>query len=86
MSEYYIASDIRAIYSGMVIAVDYEDWSIFRDATIAQIAILLIDLARTCNLVKLKKNKRGVKKPKAEVKSDKNTPHVSTLKLLSGHV
>ena len=86
VSEYYIASDIRAIYSGMVIAVDYEDWSIFRDATIAQIAILLVDLARTCNLVKLKKNKRGVKKPKAEVKPDKNTPHVSTLKLLSGHV
>jgi putative colanic acid biosynthesis UDP-glucose lipid carrier transferase len=62
VSEYYIASDIRAIYSGMVIAVNYEDWSIFRDVTIAQMAILLVDLAHTCNLAKLKKNKRGVKK------------------------
>jgi hypothetical protein len=39
----------------MVIAVNYEDWPIFRDATIAQIAVLLVDLARTCNLAKLKK-------------------------------
>lgn len=83
VSEYYIASDIRAIYSGMVIAVDYKDWSVFREANIAQMAVLLIDLARSCNLAKLKKNKRGAKKPKVAAKSDKNTPHVSTLKLLS---
>jgi len=85
VSEYYIASDIRAIYSGMVIAVDYQDWSVFRYATIAQMAVLLVDLARTCNLAKLKKKKRGVKKPKVDVKLDKSTPHVSTLKLLSGN-
>jgi hypothetical protein len=85
VSEYYIASDIRAIYSGMVIAVDYEDWSVFREATIAQMAVLLVDLARTCNLAKLKKKKRSVKKPKVDVKFDKSTPHVSTLKLLSGN-
>jgi hypothetical protein len=81
----YIASDIRALYSGMVIAVDYHDWSIFRQATITQIAVLLVDLARTCHLAKLKKKKRGVKKPKLNVQLDKSTPHVSTLKLLSGN-
>jgi IS4 transposase len=85
VSEYYIASDIRALYSGMVIAVDYHDWSIFRQATITQIAVLLVDLARTCHLAKLKKKKRGVKKPKVNVQLDKSTPHVSTLKLLSGN-
>ena len=85
VSEYYIASDIRALYSGMVIAVDYQDWSIFRDATIAQMAVLLVDLASACNLAKLKKKKRGVKKPKVNVKLDKKTPHVSTFKLLSGN-
>ncbi len=85
VSEYYIASDIRAIYSGMVIAVDYSDWSVFREATVAQMAVLLIDLARTCNLQKLKKKKRGGKKSKVVVKLDKNTHHVSTLKLLSGN-
>jgi IS4 transposase len=86
VSQYYIASDIRAIYSGMVIAVDYQDWSAFREATIAQIAVLLVDLARSCNLAKLQKKKRGVKKPKNEVTFNKNTPHVSTLKLLSGNL
>ncbi len=85
VSEYYIASDIRAIYSGMMIAVMYEDWAVFREASIAQIAVLLVDLAKSCNLAKFKKNKRGVKKPKVDVKLDKSTPHVSTLKRLSGN-
>ena len=85
VSEYYIASDIRAIYSGMVIAVDYEDWSIFREATTAQMAVLLVNLAHTCNILKFKKKKRSVKKPKVDVKFDKSTPHVSTFKLLSGN-
>jgi hypothetical protein len=69
----------------MVITGDYSDWSVFHEATIVQMAVLLIYLARTCNLAKLKKKKRGVKKPKVVVKLDKNTPHVSTLKLLSGN-
>ena len=86
VSEYYIASDIRAIYSGMMIAVMYEDWAVFREASIPQIALLLVDLARSCNTFKFKKNKRGVKKPKVDVKLDKSTPHVSTLKRLSGNV
>ncbi len=85
VSEYYIASDIRAIYSGMMIAVMYEDWAVFREASIAQIAVLLVDLAKSCNLAKFKKNKRGVKKPKVDIKLDKSTPHVSTLKRLSGN-
>lgn len=86
VSEYYIASDIRAIYSGMMIAVMYEDWAVFREASLPQIAVLLVDLARSCNLAKFKKNKRGVKKPKVDVKLDKSTPHVSTLKQLSGNM
>lgn len=86
VSEYYIASDIRAIYSGMMIAVMYEDWAVFREASIPQIAVLLVDLAKSCNLAKFKKNKRGVKKPKVDVKLDKSTPHVSTLKQLSGNM
>ena len=65
VSEYYIASDIRAIYSGMMIAVMYEDWAVFREASIAQVAVLLVDLAKSCNLAKFKKNKRGGKKTKS---------------------
>jgi hypothetical protein len=59
----------------MVITVDYEDWSIFRDATIARIAVLLVDLASTYNLAKLKKKETWwCERPKAKVKSDKKHP------------
>jgi IS4 transposase len=82
VSEYYIAQDIAAVYEGMVIAVDYEDWEIFRQINRAQMAILLIYLAKQVDLKKFKKSKRGVKKSKPEIKWDKNNPHVSTFKLL----
>ena len=86
VSQYYIARDIRAIYCGMVIAVDDKDWAIFRVATIAQMALLRVDLARSCNTLKFQKKKRGVKKTKTDVTFNKNTPHVSTLKMLSGYL
>jgi hypothetical protein len=82
VSEYYIAQDISAVYEGMVIAVDYEDWELFCRINRAQMAILLIYLAKQVNLKKFKKSKRGVKKTKPEIKWDKNNPHVSTFKLL----
>jgi IS4 transposase len=82
VSEYYIADDIKAVYSGMVIAVDYEDWAIFRVVNRAGMALLLIYLAKQVDLKKLKKHKRGVKKPKPKIEYDKNNPHVSTFKLL----
>lgn len=63
----------------MVLAVDDNDWPVFREAILAQMAALLIDFARSCHLVKLKKKKRGVKKPKVATQLDKNTHHVSTL-------
>jgi hypothetical protein len=82
VSEYYIAQDIAAVYEGMVIAVDDEDWELFRQINRAQMAILLIYLAKQVNLKKFKKSKRGVKKTKPEIKWDKNNPHVSTFKML----
>ena len=82
VSEYYIAQDIAAVYEGMVIAVDDGDWELFRQVNRAQMAVLLIYLAKQVNLKKFKKSKRGVKKPKPEIKRDKNNPHVSTFKLL----
>jgi hypothetical protein len=82
VSEYYIADDIKAVYDGMVIAVDYDDWAIFRVVNRAEMALLLIYLAKQVDLKKFKKHKRGVKKTKPKVEFDKNHPHVSTFKLL----
>jgi len=83
VSEYYIANEIQAIYGGMVIAVDFDNWSMFKVATPAQMADLLITLAKEVNLKKFKKQKRGVKKAKPKINFNKDKPHVSTFKLLS---
>ena len=66
----------------MVIAVDYEDWAIFRVVNRAEMAVLLIYLAKQIDLKKFKKHKRGVKKIKPKLEYDKNNPHISTFKLL----
>jgi hypothetical protein len=53
VSEYYIAEDISSIYEGMTIAVDYEDWELFRKINRAQMPVLLIYLAKQVDLKKL---------------------------------
>ena len=82
VSEYYIAEDISAVYEGMIIAVNDDEWNRFRHLSCAEMIVLLIYLAKQVNLKKFKKNKRGVKKEKPTIKFDKKTPHVSTFKLL----
>jgi len=82
VSEYYIAQDISAVYEGMIIAVDYREWNIFRNIRCAEMTVLLMLLANQINLKRFKKNRRGAKKEKPTVKFDKNTPHVSVFKLL----
>ena len=83
VSEYYIADDISSVYEGMMIAVDDEDWNVFRDADSSLMAFLLVHLAGHVNLRKFKKHKRSIKKPKTKQKWDKNNPHVSTFKIIS---
>lgn len=82
VSEYYIAQDISAVYEGMIIAVDYREWNIFRNISCTEMTVLLMLLAKQINLRHFKKNRRGAKKEKPIVKFDKNTPHVSVFKLL----
>jgi len=83
VSEYYIADDISTVYEGMMIAVDDEDWDVFRHADLSGMAFLLVDLAEQVDLKKFKKHKRSIKKPKDKPKWDKNKPHVSTFKIIS---
>ncbi len=67
---------------GMMIAIDEQEWDVFRTATPSQLALLLKQLARNVKLSKYRKHPRGPKKPKAKPKSDPKKPHVSTAKLL----
>ena len=83
VSGYYLADEISATYRGMMIAVDAEQWVIFRQLTPAQLVQLLRKLARKVKLSAFRKHPRGPKKPVAKRKSDPKTPHVSTAKLIA---
>jgi hypothetical protein len=82
LSGYYVANEISGIYLGMMIAIEYEHWSVFRQMTPSGLVRLLKDLAAKVKLAAFKKHPRGPKKPQPKRKSQKNKPHVSTAKIL----
>jgi hypothetical protein len=82
LSGYYLADEISATYRGMMIAIEAEEWLIFRQLSQAQLLRLLRKLVKNMNLSAFRKHPRGPKKPVAKRKSDPKTPHVSTAKLI----
>ena len=64
VSKYYTAQEISAVYEGMIIAVDYKEWDIFRNISCAEMTGLLMLLARQINLRHLKKKQTRSKKRK----------------------
>ena len=78
-----LADEIAGTYRGMMIAIPEEEWLVFREMTVAQLAGVLRDLARRVRLEKFKKHRRGPKKPQPKRQNNKRRPHVSTAKLLA---
>jgi len=83
VSGYYLADEISGTYRGMMIAIDAEQWVVFRQLTPAQLIQLLKKLARKVKLSAFRKHPRGPKKPVAKRKKDPKKPHVSTAKLIA---
>jgi IS4 transposase len=83
VSGYYLADEISGTYRGMMIALDAEQWIIFRQLTPAKLVQLLKKLARKVKLSAFRKHPRGPKKPVAKRKSDPKSPHVSTARLIA---
>lgn len=83
VSGYYIADEISGTYRGMMIAIDDSHWVIFQQMTPVKLAKVLIELAANVKLSAYRKHPRGPKKPPPKRKSCKNTPHVSTAKILA---
>jgi len=83
VSGYYVANEISAIYPGMMIAIDDAHWVVFRHMSGTKLSKLLKELAINIRLSAFKKHPRGPKKPQPKRKSCKNTPHVSTAKILA---
>jgi hypothetical protein len=83
VSGYYIADEISATYRGMMIAIDDTHWIVFQQMTPIKLARILKELAANVKLSAFRKHPRGPKKPRLKRKSCKNTPHVSTAKILA---
>jgi hypothetical protein len=84
ISDYYIAEEISATYTGMVMIIDDQEWTVFRKGSPQEVSQLLIDLALKMELWRFKKNQRGPKKPAKPKNQFVGKPHVSTARLLAG--
>lgn len=82
LSGYYVANEISVVYPGMMIAIEYSHWAVFRQMTPSELAKVLKELAAKVKLSAFKKHPRGPKKPQPKRKNLKYRPHVSTAKLL----
>jgi hypothetical protein len=82
ISEYYIAQEISATYTGMLIAIPHSAWTIFAQVNSLELGNILLNLASHAKLEKYKKNPRGPKKPPRARNQFQGKPHVATAKLL----
>jgi hypothetical protein len=83
VSGYYLADEIQMTCRGMLIAVEEDEWNVFRVLDTDQLVELLRQLARNVDMPKFRKHVRGPKKKKEKPKSDPKRPHVSTAKLIA---
>ena len=83
VSGYYVADEISATYRGKMIAIDYDHWVVFKQMTPTQLVKILKVLEENVKLSAFRKHPRGPKKPQPKRISCKNTPHVSTARIIS---
>jgi len=83
VSGYYLADEISGTYRGMMIAVPIDEWTLFARMTTLEFVEVLKMLAAYVKLSAFKKHPRGPKKPAVKRITSKNSPHVSTAKLLA---
>jgi IS4 transposase len=82
VSGYYVADEIQMTHRGMMIAIPEDEWVVFHDLPAVKLAAVLVSLARSVSLPKLRKHPRGPKKPMPEKQSGAKIKHVATAKLL----
>jgi hypothetical protein len=82
VSGYYVADEIQMTRRGMMIAIPEDEWVVFHDLPPVEWADVLVSLARSVSLPKLRKHPRGPKKPKPKKQSGARIKHVSTAKIL----
>ena len=83
ISDDYIAEEITTIFNDMNLMLEDEIWVPFVTYHHSELICTLLEMAGHIELRKLKKHKRGAKKPPPPKNEHKGKPHVSTAKLLS---
>jgi hypothetical protein len=82
VSGYYVADEIQMTRRGMMIAIPEDEWAVFHNLSPVELAEVLVGLAQSVSLPKLRKHPRGPKKPRPEKESGAQIKHVATAKLL----
>jgi hypothetical protein len=82
VSLYSIANDITTTYHGMMIAIPESEWDVFYAMSKADLADILVELARGVRLQTIRKSPPRPKKPRQQGKKPARKGHVSTAKLL----
>jgi len=83
VSGYYLADEISGTYRGMMIAVPANEWTLFARMTTLEFVEVLKELSSNVKLSAFRKHPRGPKKPAVKRIASKNSPHVSTAKILA---
>jgi len=82
VSVYYLANEVAQTYRGMMIALPADYWTkTYASLTPSQLARELVRIAKTINLARYRKHKRGPKK-KTKPMNKKHRGHISTARVL----
>ena len=82
VSGYYLADELAGVSRGMLIALPEKEWRPFRTMSTAEFVAELVRIASHATLSRYRKHPRRPKKPAPKKVYDKQTPHVSTARLL----
>ena len=86
ISGYYIADELSGTYRGMMIAIPYEDWIVFRQYTNSDLIKVLKQLSANVRLSAFLKHPRGPKKKPINRISDPSHHHVSTARIIADRI
>jgi hypothetical protein len=81
VSNFFLTDEINTVYAGMMVALPPEEWQHFATMTPREFAEHLCRWAKTVNLTRYPKQRRGPKKPKPKP-PNAQFQHVSTARLL----
>ena len=83
LSHYAVVDEVSHVYRGMMVAVPAAEWAFLRSYTAAELAAAMNEVAAHLPIDRMRRARRGPKKPRTSRKtSGKRNHHVSTKRLL----